>query len=547
MRGPSLEVRRRFRLSAPWAGAVLVMAALGAALAGGSALMAAALALVGGGLLFAAERLAALDARAYAALLVGETVAEAEVADADPALRRYAVIRRSHVEALGDLKDNLARIVDSIRDVHALGERISVGTDAQLFSIDETVSSILEISRSIQAMVDMVEKLFPSTEAASSSVLAMIDGIRTIGDSSRGLLGLVDDVGTAIGRQAEAVDEVRRSAAGLAEISRKSRATMTGMATSIAEVARHAAEAARAAQAVANDAERGRASAARASGAVTKMRDTVRDSTSALAKLGERGREIGLITTAIEQITDRTNLLALNAAIIAAQAGEQGKGFAVVAGEIKRLAEQTARSTVEIAGLITAIQAEVEGAIRANEAGAEGVEEGVRLADEAARALDQILESARRASASAEEIARAAAEQAAGSDAIIQTTREELSRVEAIAAAIDRHAARAEEVQASATRMLELTREVTRVNEEQQQATTSITAVIQDVKSMVESMFGITRQQRQGSNQIIQATEIIKYISSENVRSIGELFAAVGDLRGRIERFESGFGGIERR
>jgi hypothetical protein len=82
------------------------------------------------------------------------------------------------------------------------------------------------------------------------------------------------------------------------------------------------------------------------------------------------------------------------------------------------------------------------------------------------------------------------------------------------------------------------------VNAEQQDATASITAVIQDVKSMVEAMFGITRQQRQGSNQIIQATEIIKYISCENVRGIGELFHAVGDLRSRLEHFESGFGGL---
>jgi methyl-accepting chemotaxis protein len=540
-----LDVRRAMRQASSWAGlAVAAATALGALVGLPGPAVAAGTAL-GAALLFAAERFSRAETEAYAALLAGEVPASDPAVGADPSVHTYAQIRRSHREALGDLRHDLGEILGLARGVHSRGEALSLGTDAQTFSIDETVTSILEISRSIQSMVDMVEKLFPSTEAASSSVLSMIQGIRLIGDSSKGLLGLVDDVSTAIGRQAEAADEVRQSASALAESSRASSKTMTQIATSISEVARHAAEAARAASAVAADADRGRAAAARASGAVTAMRDTVRDAASTLAKLGERSREIGVITTTIEQITDRTNLLALNASIIAAQAGEHGKGFAVVAGEIKRLAEQTARSTVEIGALIRSIQAEVEEALRANQGGGAAAEEGVRLADEAARALDQILESARRASGAAEEIARAASDQAAGSDAIIRTTREELARVESIATAIDRHARETQEVQASARRMLELTREVTRVNQEQQQATASITAVIQEVKSMVESMFGITRQQRQGSNQIIQATEIIKYISSENVRGIGDLFGAVRELKDRIERFESGFGGRE--
>jgi methyl-accepting chemotaxis protein len=532
---------------APWAGVAAAAAGAAGALVGLPPWSVAVTALAGAGLLLVAERSAVGEARAYAALITGATPDEATLADADPAVRLVADIQRRHHEVVADLRKELWGISEAASEWYSRGERFSLGTEAQTSSIDETFSSILlDTSRSIQCMVDIVEKLFPSTEAASTSVLSTIEGIRRIADSSRGLLGLVGDVSTAIGRQADVVEEIRRSAAALADASRASGHTMTQIATSIADVARHAAEAARAAGAAANDADRGRDAVARASAAVNRMRDTVRASSTALDKLGERGREIGAITTTIEQITDRTNLLALNAAIIAAQAGEQGKGFAVVAGEIKRLAEQTARSTVEIGALIRTIQAEVAEAMQANEAGAAGAEDGVRLADEAAQALDQILESAHHASAAAEEIARAAADQASGSDAIIRTTREEAERVAAIAAAIDRHAAQTREVEALARRMLELTREVTRVNEEQQQATTSIKAVIQEVRGMVESMVGITRQQREGSNQISQATEIIKYISSENFRAIGELFGAVGDLKGRLERFESIFGGLER-
>ena len=93
---------------------------------------------------------------------------------------------------------------------------------------------------------------------------------------------------------------------------------------------------------------------------MNNIREAVEVSARVINKLGERSEHIGKILTVIDEVTKQTNLFALNAAILAAQAGEQGKGFAVVAGEIKNLADRTASSTKEIAQLITSVQTEAK-------------------------------------------------------------------------------------------------------------------------------------------------------------------------------------------
>ncbi len=125
----------------------------------------------------------------------------------------------------------------------------------------------------------------------------------------------------------------------------------------------------------------------------------IRDSVAALAvlvgTLGHRSEEIGGIVGVIREIADQTNLLALNAAIEAARAGEQGRGFAVVASEVRRLAERTGQATGEIAGVIKAIQVEIDTAVARMDQSREQAERGVQFAGRAAEALQAIRHSAR--------------------------------------------------------------------------------------------------------------------------------------------------------
>jgi methyl-accepting chemotaxis protein len=146
---------------------------------------------------------------------------------------------------------------------------------------------------------------------------------------------------------------------------------------------------------------------------MNRITERVKETAATLGKLGSRSDQIGEIVGTIEDIADQTNLLALNAAIEAARAGEQGRGFAVVADEVRALAERTTKATKEIAQMIRAIQNETKGAVASMEEGVTEVERGTIDAAKSGTALDSILNQINSISMEINQIATAAEEQTA--------------------------------------------------------------------------------------------------------------------------------------
>ncbi len=151
---------------------------------------------------------------------------------------------------------------------------------------------------------------------------------------------------------------------------------------------------------------------------VKEIAQTVDSSAESIRSLGDRSNQIGEIVNVIDDIADQTNLLALNAAIEAARAGEQGRGFAVVADEVRKLAERTANSTSEIGSMINAIQGDVDRAVKSMNNVAKKVDTGVELSSKAGESLRIIVESVDELLGMVQQIASATEEMSATSEEI---------------------------------------------------------------------------------------------------------------------------------
>ena len=186
---------------------------------------------------------------------------------------------------------------------------------------------------------------------------------------------------------------------------------------------------------------------------MNRIAGKVRDSATVVEQLGDRSDQIGAIVQTIEDIADQTNLLALNAAIEAARAGEQGRGFAVVADEVRALAERTTKATREIGQMIKGIQGETRQAVKAMEEGVGEVETGTAEAAKSGEALEEILRQVNGVTMQINQIATAAEEQTA-------TTREISHNILEISEVVQKSANSSQEVTLAASQLTNLSVEL---------------------------------------------------------------------------------------
>ncbi len=198
-------------------------------------------------------------------------------------------------------------------------------------------------------------------------------------------------------------------------------AAIEEMSASVIEVARKSADAARNAEQAGESATQGGQIVDETITEINAIRSAVDDSSASVKDLGKRGEQIGQIIAVINDIADQTNLLALNAAIEAARAGEHGRGFAVVADEVRKLADRTTQATEEIGSSISAIQTETGNAVHKMDQGSRQVQTGVSKATTAGQSLAQIVANSREVASMVQSIAAATEEQSATSEEVARS------------------------------------------------------------------------------------------------------------------------------
>ena len=218
------------------------------------------------------------------------------------------------------------------------------------------------------------------------------------------------------------------------------------MTASILEAAKNAGDATDASRNASETATTGGTVVGDTIGGMQRINKVVRESAESIGKLAKSADQIGEIVSVIDDIADQTNLLALNAAIEAARAGEQGRGFAVVADEVRKLAERTGKATGEITDMIKGIQQETGDAVNSMESGLQEVDKGRELADKAGTSLNEIVNMSQRVMDMVTQIAAASEEQSAAAEQISKNIEHISSVTKETASGAEQSAAAAEEL-----------------------------------------------------------------------------------------------------
>jgi methyl-accepting chemotaxis protein len=292
-----------------------------------------------------------------------------------------------------------------------------------LLSILMALLIIRSITRPMAELVAMNHRLAEGDLTVVISVTGS-DEVGQLAESSRtvvaNLHNIINRVADTSSQVASAANQLHSTAeqiaTGAEEVAAQSGTVATAgeeMSATSSDIAQNCQMAAEGAQRASQTASDGAAVVERTVVVMGQIAEKVQESARTVESLGARSDQIGAIIGTIEDIADQTNLLALNAAIEAARAGEQGRGFAVVADEVRALAERTTRATKEIGEMIKAIQRETKGAVTAMEQGVHQVESGTVEAAKSGQALQEIMQQINDVAMQVNQIATAAEEQTA--------------------------------------------------------------------------------------------------------------------------------------
>jgi methyl-accepting chemotaxis protein len=249
----------------------------------------------------------------------------------------------------------------------------------------------------------------------ADSINFMLDNFTTVLDRVR---NAAVEVSTNANRILVATDEMNTGTGQQDQEITNTSSAVEELTVSMKQVSNNAEASAEAARRALDAAEQGNRAVRDTLEGMQRIRSSVQATARKIKSLGDRSLEISEIINVINDITEQTNLLALNAAIEAARAGEAGRGFAVVADEVRKLAEHSRTATKDIAALIKAIQAETNEAVVVMEEGTKEVEVGAGLADQAGKALEAISSVVRQSAELVQEISLASKQQVRGTEGV---------------------------------------------------------------------------------------------------------------------------------
>lgn len=402
---------------------------------------------------------------------------------------------RSDVDAFGRamraMRMGLQRLIQQIRDsaeqLADLGSSISSlsNQDMSIVSTGQTtverlVSTITQMGRSSEEIASNMDVLSASVEETSTSVTDMANSISSIASSA-----------TELEQQTEVtIGALAKATSTLEGVTQKAGASHTLSEETI------------------QDALKGQEAVEQVTASMDTIQQTNSSAVETITRFARQTADIDTILDVIDDITHQSGLLALNASIIAAQAGSHGRGFAIIADEMRGLADKVSASTKDIAAIVQTVQKETNTVVQEIHRGTADIEQGVERTQQARQMLEKIISSAQRSSGVVTEIVQAL-------QGMQKTT--------------------GEDMKVAMERVHTMTASITRSTSDQKSSTLQITKAVDHIRDMAIQTQSSTTQQLEGVQQVLEVANAVRALTEQNLQSSQHIEQTSGDMNAQAQ------------